>query len=84
MNSAGTVVATANPPDALGASLTYTVPTPGVYYVTVRGTGKGDPLDIGYTAYASVGYFGLTVTCSQGAAPCPSCLRRVQPLGPRP
>ncbi|MEY2873375.1 MAG: hypothetical protein RLZZ373_746 [Pseudomonadota bacterium] len=60
-NSAGTVLASANPVDALNATLSVTVPLAGTYYVSVQGTGKGDPLSTGYSSYGSVGQYALGV-----------------------
>ncbi len=68
-NSAGTVIASANPVGAVNASLSFTVPAAGTYFVTVNGTGEGDPLATGYTSYASVGEYGVSVT-----APAPASL----------
>ncbi len=61
-NSAGAVLASANPADAVNSSLTYTAPQAGTYYVTVQGVGKGDPLGTGYTDYGSVGLYALAVS----------------------
>ncbi|PZF78473.1 PKD domain-containing protein [Aestuariivirga litoralis] len=71
MNSAGAVLATSNPQNALNAAITYQIPATGTYYIAVRGTGQGDPLATGYTAYGSVGNFRLTAayTGATGAAP---------------
>jgi PKD repeat protein len=59
-NSAGTVLASANPVDALNASITATLPAAGTYYVAVRGTGNGDPAGTGYSSYGSVGQYALS------------------------
>jgi len=48
-DAAGALLATANPADALGASLSFTLPVAGTYHLAVQGTGKGDPLTTGYT-----------------------------------
>lgn len=61
-NSAGTLLASANPVDALPASLTVTLPAAGTYYVSVQGTGKGDPLTTGYSKYGSLGQYALAAT----------------------
>jgi|JI10StandDraft_1071094.scaffolds.fasta_scaffold30075_3 PKD repeat protein len=61
-NSAGAVLASANPAEALNASLTHTAALAGTYYVTVQGVGKGDPLGTGYTDYGSVGLYALAVS----------------------
>ena len=46
--------------DLLAASVSTTVPA-GTYYVTVTGTGKGDP-STGYTTYGDLGVYGLSAT----------------------
>lgn len=60
-DSSGTLLATSNPPDGLGATFTATLPA-GTYFVFIRGTGFGDPATTGYSAYASIGQWGLTGT----------------------
>jgi PKD repeat protein len=61
-NGAGTLLASANPTEALNASLSVNLPQAGTYYVAVRGTGKGDPLSTGYTAYGSLGNYLLSIS----------------------
>jgi hypothetical protein len=63
----GNELASDNPAEEVGASLTYTLPAEGTYYVTVRGTGKGDPLDTGYTAYGSLGNYAVSISGAAGA-----------------
>jgi hypothetical protein len=46
----------------LSVNLTGTLPVPGTYYVKVAGVGFGDPASNGYSDYASVGAYALTVT----------------------
>jgi PKD repeat protein len=70
-NSAGTVLASANPEEALNATLSFAVPLAGTYYVSVQGVGKGDPLTTGYTNYGSVGNYTLTVTALTTAGTAP-------------
>ena len=53
-DSAGNLLASANPADALPAAISYAAPLAGSFYLTVRGTGKGDPLNGGYSNYGSV------------------------------
>lgn len=70
LDAAGALLASANPVDALPASMSVTVPSAGTYYVTVRGTGKGDPLTTGYSAYGSVGVYAVSVAApSAGSLP---------------
>ncbi|MBB5204367.1 PKD repeat protein [Inhella inkyongensis] len=62
--AAGILLASSNPLDTLNASLSITLASPGTYFLSVRGTGKGDPLVDGYTAYGSVGHYALSVTAA--------------------
>ncbi|OYU75456.1 MAG: PKD domain-containing protein, partial [Burkholderiales bacterium PBB5] len=58
-DSAGNLLANINPPDALNATFTVNLPAAGTYYLSMQGTGKGDPLTTGYTAYGSVGQYAI-------------------------
>jgi PKD repeat protein len=58
-NGAGTLLASANPVDALPATLSITVPLAGTYYLTVQGVGQGDPLTTGYSDYGSLGQYAV-------------------------
>jgi hypothetical protein len=69
-DSNGVVLATSDPPsslstadvaDGLAASITRDLPG-GQYYVSVAGTGAGDPVSTGYSAYASIGSYTLSVS----------------------
>lgn len=58
----GQVLATANPTDALPATITFNVPTQGTYFIEVRGGNPGtSPLNVGYSDYGSVGNYRLSV-----------------------
>ena len=59
MDASGSILATANPLNSLGASVTFSIPAQGTYFLEVRGTGQGDPMLDGYSAYGSVGNFRL-------------------------
>lgn len=61
-DAAGTLLANVNPTDALNASVTVTLPAAGTYYLSVQGTGKGDPLGTGYSAYGSVGQYAVAAS----------------------
>ena len=63
-DSTGAVLSTANPIGVLGATLTLTVPSAGTYFVSVQGTGEGDPLVTGYSSYGSLGNYALTVSAT--------------------
>jgi PKD repeat protein len=66
-DTAGSLLASANPADGLGASLSYLAPLPGTWYLTVQGVGKGDPQATGYTDYGSLGQYGVA-----GSVPAPA------------
>ncbi len=85
-NSAGVLLGSFNPSDTLNATGTVTLPSAGTYTVSVQGTGKGDPLLDGYTAYGSLGFYGLSVqvptpgSVSPTAVISASTLRGTAPL----
>jgi hypothetical protein len=60
-SAGGQVLYTSNPADALNASFDLTV-SAGSYFLAIRGTGKGDPLSTGYTNYASLGQYTMSLT----------------------
>jgi len=66
-NSSGAVVTTANP-TALNATITSTLAA-GTYYVSVTGTGAGDPVTNGYSNYGSLGAYTITGTVSGSTTP---------------
>ena len=70
-DSAGNLLASANPADALPAAISYTAPLAGSFYLTVRGTGKGDPLNGGYSNYGSVGQYAVSGTVATAAGQPP-------------
>ncbi len=81
-NSAGTVLATDNPPDRTGALITTNLAA-GRYYLTVRNTGTGDPFALvrsGYTAYGSLGQYFIegSIVRADGVVIPP--LAEMQPL----
>jgi hypothetical protein len=55
----GEVVAVSNPIGALNASFSLSLPA-GTYYLSIDGTGEGDPLVTGYSDYGSLGYYSIT------------------------
>ena len=71
MDGSGSILATGNPLNQLDASVTFTLPATGTYYLAVRGTGQDDPASTGYSSYGSVGNFRLTAdyTGASGSAP---------------
>ena len=66
LNSSGVVIASSNPVDGLGATLSANATSGGTFFVAVRGTGKGDA-STGYSSYGSVGEYSVT-----GTAPAPA------------
>lgn len=63
ITATGLVLASDNPVNTLGAAINRSMEA-GTYYVRVRGTGKGNPLTDGYTAYGCMGAYTLTGTIS--------------------
>ncbi len=57
-DSAGNLIATADPANNLAASITVDL-TAGRYYLHVDGTGDGDPLTNGYSDYGSLGFYSI-------------------------
>ena len=55
----GALVATSNPLGALNASFNLSL-SAGTYFLHVRGTGEGDPLTTGYSAYGSIGQYTIS------------------------
>lgn len=66
LNAAGTVIAQANPVDALSATVTASLPA-GQYYLQVEGVGKGD-LTTGYSDYGSLGQYLISGSYAQGGS----------------
>ena len=65
LDPSGTVLYQSNPLESLAASFAQTVAA-GYYYLTVEGTGKGDVLGSGYSDYASLGQYSISLTVSSG------------------
>jgi hypothetical protein len=61
----GTVITTSDPA-GLSAAIVGSLPA-GTYYVSVTGTGAGDPATTGYSNYASLGTYTITGTADPGA-----------------
>lgn len=57
-DSAGNMVATSNPADTLGATISATLGA-GTYYLRIDGVGKGDPTT-GYSDYGSIGQYRIS------------------------
>jgi len=61
-SASGTLLTTVNPAGALNAVVSFTIPTAGQYFLKVVGTGKGNPLNSGFSNYASLGNYRITGT----------------------
>jgi subtilase family serine protease len=59
-NSSGQLIGTYNPTDSLSATISTYLST-GKYYLSIKGTGKGD-LITGYSDYGSLGQYSITAT----------------------
>jgi hypothetical protein len=64
----GTVLTSDNPDLDINASVSFTLPA-GEYLLRVRGTGRGDPLSNGYTAYGCIGSYLISGTVTGGIKP---------------
>jgi len=60
-DSFGTVVAVSNPIGVLSASFSLSL-LAGTYYLSIDGTGEGDPLVTGYSDYGSLGQYFISGT----------------------
>jgi Bacterial Ig-like domain/Bacterial pre-peptidase C-terminal domain len=69
LNASGTVLASADPlsgtvsssvASGLSASISFSIPADGIYYVRVDGVGAGNPLTTGYSDYSSLGPYSIT------------------------
>ncbi|KAF6250327.1 hypothetical protein COO60DRAFT_1706134 [Scenedesmus sp. NREL 46B-D3] len=76
LDASGRQVASVQNTNGLAVTGTAALPSAGTYYVAVSGSGSGDPLTTGYSAYASLGQFSLlasypvnTTTTRSGVAP---------------
>jgi PKD repeat protein len=58
----GVLLGESNPIGALGASLSVTLPAAGTYYLSIQGTGQGNPLSVGYPSYGSIGRYAFSVS----------------------
>ena len=80
LNSAGAVVASADPPSSpidydsasgLDASVSTAV-SAGVYYLLIEGVGVGSPASTGYSDYGSVGRYSVTGTLTTATTTAPT------------
>jgi len=60
LNEDGVPLFTSNPPDALNAKFDLDLPG-GDYYLSIDGTGFGDPATNGYSDYGSLGYYSVSL-----------------------
>ncbi|MES2047005.1 MAG: PKD domain-containing protein [Pseudomonadota bacterium] len=61
-DASGVLIAEANPLDLLNASISMTIPSAGTYFLSIQGSGKGDPLVTGYSDYGSIGRYAVSVS----------------------
>lgn len=59
-DAGGTELDVDNPFNQMGAELNYVIPSPGTYYISVQGVGRGNPAIDGFSPYASLGQYKLT------------------------
>lgn len=78
-DGAGNLLASANPGEALPASVSYTAPLAGTYYLSVQGVGKGDPANGGYSDYGSVGQYAVSGSVPAAAGQPPVAAASASP-----
>jgi PKD repeat protein len=84
-DAAGNLLASANPVDALNATLSTTLASGGTYYLSVQGVGKGDPLLTGYSRYGSLGQYAVSGSVPTAAGVAPAAALSATPTrGPVP
>ncbi len=66
-NSAGTLLTTSNPTDAINASISLSGQPAGIYYLEIDGVGKGDAYVDGYTDYGSLGRYTISGTIPEAS-----------------
>jgi hypothetical protein len=60
----GKLIASSNPDTELGALVSATLPKAGVYFLAIKGSGKGDPKTTGYSSYGSIGQYAVSGTAA--------------------
>ena len=66
-DSAGNLLASANPGDALPASISHNAAAAGTYYLSVQGVGMGDAANGGYSDYGSIGQYAVSGSVAAAA-----------------
>ncbi|MFT7301596.1 MAG: hypothetical protein ACI8UZ_000430 [Akkermansiaceae bacterium] len=69
-DSGGTPVETSNPPNQLKGAFDLELEE-GTYYLSIDGTGHGNPSSNGYSDYGSLGYFSISGAAEVLASPTP-------------
>jgi PKD repeat protein len=84
-DAAGTLVAESNPADLLSGSISVTLPSAGTYFISIDGSGLGDPLGTGYSAYGSLGRYSIAVSAPLAGGGTPVASISASPTtGPAP
>lgn len=68
VNAGGTVITSSNPDTQLSATVTATLAA-GEYFLRVSGVGRGNPLNGGYSDYASLGAYLISGSVAGGTKP---------------
>ena len=85
IDNSGNVLVTSSPVNKLGASITYSMQSQGMYYLAVKGAGQGDAATVGYSNYGSVGNFRLKASFVAPTSSLPTATISVTPSeGPAP
>jgi PKD repeat protein len=84
-DAAGNLLAESNPLDQLTGTISFAVPAAGTYYLSIEGTGNGDPLTTGYSGYGSIGRYSVTMSAPLAAGGAPVAAIGASPTsGPAP
>lgn len=78
-NSAGSVLATSNPLNALNGTISYSLPATGTYYIQIKGTGQGSASSTGYSSYGSVGNYRVTASYPAAVEGAPNAVLTATP-----
>ncbi|CAN7476839.1 PKD domain-containing protein [Pseudoduganella sp. LjRoot289] len=84
-DAAGNLVAEANPADALNGSIAVNLAAAGTYFLSIEGSGLGDPLGTGYSAYGSIGRYSVSLSAPLTVGGAPVAVISASPTsGPAP
>lgn len=78
LDAGGNVLAESNPATLLSGSISVAVPA-GSYYLSIQGSGLGDPLSTGYSVYGSLGRYAMNLSAPVAGATAPTAVINSSP-----